>query len=84
MIRKAGMFTSDNGNYSVQGTDTMAKNYLESEKVLIKLGIIPEPTDVEYIKFLNDLELYFYGSKQTGSVSSKGKDNKQILKDLDL
>ena len=84
MIRKPNMFTSDNGNYSVQGTDTMVKNYLESEKVLIKLGIIPEPTDVEYIKFLNDLELYFYGSKQTGSVGSKGKDNKQILKDLDL
>ena len=78
------MFTSDNGNYSVQGTDTMVKNYLESEKVLIKLGIHEEPTDVEYIKFLNDLELYFYGSKQTGSVSHKGKDAKQILKDLDL
>ena len=84
MIRKPNMFTSDNGKYSVQGTDTMVKNYLESEKVLIKLGIHEEPTDVEYIKFLNDLELYFYGSKQTGSVSHKGKDAKQILKDLDL
>ena len=84
MIRKPSMFTSDNGNYSVQGTDTMVKSYLDSEKVLIKLGIHEEPTDTELIKFMNDLELYFYGSKQVGSVSSKGKDNKQILKDLDL
>ena len=84
MIRKAGMVTSDNGNYLVQGTDTMIKSWLDSEKVLIKLGIHEEPTDIELIKFMNDLELYFYGSRQTGSVSSKGKDNKQILKDLDL
>ena len=84
MVRKPNMFTSDNGNYSVQGTDTMVKNYLESEKVLIKLGIHEEPTDIELIKFMNDLELYFYGSRQTGSVSSKGKDAKQVLKDLDL
>ena len=78
------MFTSDNGNYSVQGTDTMIKSWLDSEKVLIKWGIHEEPTDTELIKFMNDLELYFYGSKQTGSVNHKGKDNKQILKDLDL
>ena len=84
MIRKPSMFTSDNGNYSAQGTDTMIKNWLDSEKVLIKLGIHEEPTDIELIKFMNDLELYFYGSRHTGSVSSKGKDNKQILKDLDL
>ena len=84
MIRKPNMFTSDNGNYSVQGTDTMTKSWLDSEKVLIKLGIHEEPTDIELIMVMNDLELYFYGSRQTGSVSSKGKDNKQILKDLDL
>ena len=84
MIRKPSMFTSDNGNYSVQGTDTMIKSWLDSERVLIKLGIREEPTDIEEIKFLNDLELYFYGNKQVGSVSHKGKDNKQILKDLDL
>ena len=84
MIRKPNMLTSDNGNYSVQGTDTIIKSWLDSEKVLIKWGIHEEPTDIELIKFMNDLELYFYGSKQTGSVSHKGKDNKQILKDLDL
>lgn len=84
MIRRPNMFTSDNGNYSVQGTDTMVKSYLDAERVLIKLGIREEPTDIEEIKFLNDLELYFYGNRQTGSVSHKGKDNKQILKDLDL
>ena len=84
MIRKSNMFTSDEGNYFVQGTDAMAKNYLDAESVLIKLGIREEPTDIEEIKFLNDLELYFYGTRQTASVSHKGKDNKQILKDLDL
>ena len=84
MIRKSNIFTSDEGNYFVQGTDTMAKNYLDAEKVLIKLGIREEPTDIEEIKFLNDLELYFYGNKNIGSVNHKGKDNKQILKDLDL
>ena len=84
MIRKSNMFISDNGNYFVQGTDAMAKNYLDAERVLIKLGIREEPTDIEEIKFLNDLELYFYGNKNTGSVNHKGKDNKQILKDLDL
>ena len=84
MIRKSNMFISDNGNYFVQGTDTMVKNYLDAERVLIKLGIREEPTDIEEIKFLNDLELYFYGNKNIGSVSHKGKDNKQILKDLDL
>ena len=84
MIRKSNMFTSDEGNYFVQGTDAMVKNYLDAEKVLIKLGIREEPTDIEEIKFLNDLELYFYGNKQVGNVSHKGKDNKQILKDLDL
>ena len=84
MIRKSNMFISDNGNYFVQGTDTMAKNYLDAERVLIKLGIREEPTDIEEIKFLNDLELYFYGNRQTGSGNHKGKDNKQILKDLDL
>ena len=84
MIRKSNMFTSDDGNYFVQGTDAMAKSYLDSEKVLIKLGIREEPTDIEEIKFLNDLELYFYGNKNIGSVNHKGKDNKQILKDLDL
>ena len=84
MIRKSNMFTSDEGNYCVQGTDAMAKNYLDAERVLIMLGIREEPTDIEEIKFLNDLELYFYGNKNTGSVSHKGKDNKQILKDLDL
>ena len=84
MIRKSNMFISDNGNYFVQGTDAMAKNYLDAERVLIKLGIREEPTDIEEIKFLNDLELYFYGNRQTGSVNHKGKDNKQILKDLDL
>ena len=84
MIRKSNMFTSDEGNYFVQGTDAMAKNYLDAERVLIKLGIREEPTDIEEIKFLNDLELYFYGNRQTASVNHKGKDNKQILKDLDL
>ena len=84
MIRKPSIFTSDNGKYSAQGTDTMIKSWLDSEKVLIKWGIHEEPTDIELIKFMNDLELYFYGSKQTGSVNHKGKDNKQILKDLDL
>ena len=84
MIRRPNIFTSDNGNYSVQGTDAMIKSYLDAERVLIKLGIREEPTDIEEIKFLNDLELYFYGSKQTGSVSHKGKDAKQVLKDLDL
>ena len=84
MIRKSNMFTSDEGNYFVQGTDTIAKSYLDAERVLMKLGISEEPTDIEEIKFLNDLELYFYGNKQVGSVSHKGKDNKQILKDLDL
>ena len=53
------MFTSDNGNYSVQGTDTIIKSWLDSEKVLIKWGIHEEPTDIELIKFMNDLELYF-------------------------
>ena len=84
MVRKSNMFISDNGNYFVQGTDTMVKNYLDAERVLIKLGIREEPTDIEEIKFLNDLELYFYGNKNTASVNHKGKDNKQILKDLDL
>ena len=84
MIRKSNMFTSDEGNYFVQGTDTIIKSWLDSEKVLIKWGIHEEPTDIELIKFMNDLELYFYGSKQTGSVSHKGKDAKQVLKDLDL
>ena len=84
MIRKSNMFTSDEGNYFVQGTDTIIKSWLDSEKVLIKWGIHEEPTDIELIKFINDLELYFYGSKQTGSVNHKGKDAKQILKDLDL
>ena len=84
MIRKSNMFTSDEGNYFVQGTDAIVKSYLDSEKVLIKLGIREEPTDIEEIKFLNDLELYFYGNKQVGNVNHKGKDNKQILKDLDL
>ena len=84
MIRKPSMFTSDNGNYSVQGTDTMIKSWLDSEKVLIKWGIHEEPTDIELIKFMNDLVVYFDGSKQTGSVSHKGKDNKQMRKDLDL
>ena len=35
MIRKPSMITSDNGNYSAQGTDTMIKSWLDSEKVLI-------------------------------------------------
>ena len=76
------MLTSDNGNYSVQGTDTMIKSWLDSEKVLIKWGIHEEPTDIELIKFMNDLELYFYGSKQTGSVSHKGKDFDSLQKDI--
>ena len=60
MIRKAGMFTSDNGNYFVQGTDAMIKSYLDAERVLIKLGIREEPTDIEEIKFLNDLNILLF------------------------
>lgn len=84
MIRKQGMFISDDGNYIIQGTEAMIKSIFDSDKILFRLGIYEKPTDQELIKFLSDLETYFYGGKQVATVSHKGKDNKDILRDLDL
>ena len=84
MVRKQGQFISDEGNYILQGTDAMVKHIYDADKILFKLGIYEEPTDPELIKFMKDLELYFYGNKKIASVNHKGKDNKEILKELDL
>lgn len=84
MVRKQGMFTSDDGKYILQGTEEMVKNIFDSDKILFKLGIYEKPTDTELIKFLSDLETYFYGGKKVATVSHKGKTNKDILRDLDL
>lgn len=84
MVRKQGMFTSDDGKYILQGTEEMVKNIFDSDKILFKLGIYEKPTDTELIKFLSDLEVYFYGGKKVATVSHKGKTNKDILRDLDL
>ena len=84
MIRRQGMFISDDGNYILQGTEAMVKSIYDSDKLLFKMGIYEEPTDQELIKFLKDLELYFYGGKKIVNVNHKGKDNKEILKELDL
>lgn len=85
MIRRPNMLVSDGGNYSFAGdTETMIKHFYDSYKILVRLGIYEKPTDQELIKFLSDLEVYFYGGKKVATVTHKGKTNKDILRDLDL
>lgn len=78
------MFISDGGNYVIKGTEAMVKSIYDSDKILFRLGIYEKPTDQELIKFLSDLEVYFYGGKKVATVAHKGKTNKDILRELDL
>ena len=84
MIKRPDCLMSDNGKYCIMGNEGMIKNIYDGDRVLFKLGIYDKPVDDELIKFMKDLEIYFYGGKKIVNVNHKGKDNKEILKELDL
>ena len=84
MIKRPDCLMSDNGKYCIMGNEGMIKNIYDGDRVLFKLGIYDKPVDDELIKFMKDLEIYFYGGNKDVAITHKGKDTKDLLRDLNL